>query len=53
MFCNAELEGFTVVDMVTGLINNFPGNDGIDSSVILVLLGIDTESTVELLNYEQ
>ena len=55
MFCNAEPEGFTVVGMVTGLINNFPGSDGIDSSVVLVLLGIDTirESTVELLGYEQ
>ena len=55
MFCNAEPEGFTVVGIVTGLINNFPGSDGMDSSVVLVLLGIDTirESTVELLDYEQ
>jgi len=54
MFCSAEPEGLTAVGMVvTGLINNFPGNDGIDSSVVLVLLGIDTmrESTAEVLDY--
>ena len=50
MFCSAEPEGFIAVGMVTGLINNFPGSDGIDSSVVAVLLGIDMirESTVEL-----
>ena len=50
MLCNAEPVGFIAVGMVTGLINSFPGNDGIDSSVVVVLLGIDTirESTSEL-----
>ena len=55
MFCNVEPEGFITVGMVAGLINNFPGNTGIDSSVVGVLLGIDTirESTVELLGYKE
>ena len=54
MFCNAEPEGFTVVGMVTGLMYSFPGSDGIDNSVVVVLLGIDTmrESTVEPLGYD-
>ena len=49
MFCNAEPEGFAEVGTVTGLIYSFPGSDGIDSSVVITLLGIDTirESTVE------
>ena len=54
MLCKAEPDGFAVADMVAGLIYNFPGSDGNDSSVVLILLGIDTmrESTIELLAYD-
>jgi len=54
MFCNADPEGLAVVDTVTGLINSFPGSDGIVNSMVLVLLGIDTirESTIEPLGYD-